>query len=273
MSAATPRPCACAAAQRVPSATPAPDTCAVVVAGGLGLRFGDPRGKQFVELCGLPIVCWSLLAIDRSPSVGHIVVVCAPEREEVLLGEALSRVRLSHEVSVAPAGATRQESVLSGLGAVPRDYALVAIHDAARPLVTADALERCIARVRDDDAVSGAICATPSTDTLKLVEDKTIISTPDRSFYWCAQTPQVFGVKELAAAHTAALLDDYRGTDDASLVERCGGRVVCVNSPRDNIKVTVPEDYVIAEGLLERRLISEGCGPDILGGREGASPC
>ncbi len=100
----------------------------------------------------------------------------------------------------------------------------------------------------------------PSTDTLKLVEEKNIVATPDRSYYWCAQTPQVFRTKAIVSAHRAAIWDEFVGTDDASLVERHGGRVVCVESTRENIKVTLPEDLAIAQTLLERRIMEEGCG-------------
>ena len=116
-------------------------------------------------------------------------------------------------------------------------------------------IERAVAEVRGDDSLAGAILAARSVDTLKLVEGTTIVATPDRSFYWCAQTPQVFRRRVLLAAHKAAARDDYQGTDDASLVERIGGRVRVVECSHDNIKVTVPEDLAIAEATLERRLL------------------
>lgn len=251
---------ACACPQRVDEASPEPDACAVVVAGGCGERFGDPRGKQFVELRGLPLACWSLLAFDRAPSVGHIVVVCAPERADQMRDEVLSRVSLRCEVSLASAGQTRQQSVLSGLNDVPDRFDLVAIHDAARPLVSTASIEEVLAAVRRDSGLGGAICATHATDTLKLAEAGVIVATPDRSFYWMAQTPQAFRRRDILMVHKAAAWDGYEGTDDASLVERRGGRVLCVQTSRDNIKVTLPEDLAIAEALLERRLIREGCG-------------
>lgn len=249
-------PCACPCPERVGARGCEPDTCAIVVAGGSGERFGDPRGKQFVELCGLPLMCWSLVAHDRAPSVARTVVVCAPERVAEVERDVLSRVALSKPVTLAASGATRQESVFSGLGAVPRELDLVAVHDAARPLVETEAIERALAVVREDAALAGAILAVRSVDTLKLVEGTTIVATPDRSFYWAAQTPQVFRRRALLAAHKAALRDEYEGTDDASLVERCGGRVRVVESTRDNIKVTVPEDLALAEAALERRLMA-----------------
>lgn len=249
-------PCPQACARRVGSEGSPADTCAVIVAGGTGERFGDPRGKQFVDLCGLPLMCWSIVAFDRAPSVARIVVVCAPDRAAQVEKDVLSRLSLKKPVTLAPSGATRQASVLSGLGAVPRDLEFVAVHDAARPLVETEMIERAIEAVRSDPALAGAILATRAVDTLKLVEGTTIVATPDRSFYWAAQTPQVFRRRVLLAAHKAAARDEYPGTDDSSLVERMGGRVRCVECSRDNIKITVPEDLAIAEAALERRLLA-----------------
>ena len=248
-------PCPEACACRVGSAEPPADTCAVIVAGGSGERFGDPRGKQFVELAGLPLMCWSIAAFEQAPSVARLVVVCAPDRAAQVEKDVLARLSLKKPVALTPSGATRQDSVLSGLGAVPRDLEFVAVHDAARPLVEAEMIEAAIAAVRQDPALAGAILATRSVDTLKLVEGTTIVATPDRSFYWAAQTPQVFRRRVLLAAHKAAARDEYLGTDDASLVERMGGKVRVVESSRDNIKVTLPEDLALAEAALERRLL------------------
>lgn len=248
-------PCACARAERVGEASEGADACAVIVAGGSGERFGDPRGKQFVELAGLPLVAWSLLAFDNAPSVAHIVVVCPRGREDEMRGEVLARLRLRHEVTLAAAGITRQDSVLSGLMAVPAELALVAIHDGARPLVEVDAIERCLAAVRGNAQVDGAICASRETDTLKVVDEAgRIVATPDRSNYWCAQTPQCFGRKTILLAHETALLQGFAGTDDASLLEHMGKTVCVVESPRDNIKVTVPEDLALAEATLAARM-------------------
>lgn len=250
-----PETCACADAARVGKEGNKPDTVAIIVAGGTGERFGDPRGKQFVDLCGLPLMCWPLLAFDHAPSIGHIVVVCAPDRVDTVNDEVLSRVTLLTPVTLAPSGDTRQQSVAHGLAAMPRGYDFVAVHDAARPLIETEVIEGVIACVREDPKLVGAICATRSVDTLKLVEDGVIIATPDRSFYWAAQTPQVFRTRALTSAYKSAAWEGYQGTDDASLVERHGGKVRCYDSPRDNIKVTVPEDLAIACTALEQRLL------------------
>ena len=234
-------------------AAAAGDTCAIVAAGGLGMRFGDPRGKQYVELCGLPVLDWSIAAFDEAPSVAHVVVVC-PEGREPETRAAVRRLGAHVPVTYVIGGATRQESCLAGLRGVPDGLPIVAIHDGARPLVDVATIEAVIARVRDDASVAGAICAHPSADTLKVVEDGIVVSTPDRSRYWAVQTPQVFRLETVLAAHEAAAAEGFVGTDDSSLVERMGGRVACVLGPSDNMKVTVPEDRRPVEAILSGRL-------------------
>ncbi|MEE1159753.1 MAG: 2-C-methyl-D-erythritol 4-phosphate cytidylyltransferase [Atopobiaceae bacterium] len=247
--------CACAQAQLVSSREDAADTCAIIVAGGSGERFGDPRGKQFVELGGLPIAAWSILAFSEAPSVAQIVVVCSERRVREMRRDVLDKLELCHEVVLAPAGVTRQDSVFSGLMASRDDLPLVAIHDAARPLIEVETIENCLAAVRSQRGVDGAICASRSTDTLKVVDESgRIVGTPDRARYWCAMTPQVFLRSKILRAHEMALLQGFEGTDDASLVEHAGGTVRVVESPRDNIKITVPEDLAIAEATLQARL-------------------
>lgn len=247
--------CACACMQREGTEASHADTCAIIVAGGSGERFGDPRGKQFVELAGLPLVAWSILAFDQAPSVGCMVVVCPQARIDHMRTEVLGQLELGHEVLLACGGPTRQDSVFSGLLAAPGEYSLVAIHDGARPLVETDAIERCLAMVRNNKDVDGAICASRETDTLKVVDARgRIVATPDRSQYWCAQTPQSFARRAILSAHEQALLEGYVGTDDASLVEHVGGVVRVVETSRDNIKITVPEDLAIAEATLHARM-------------------
>lgn len=246
-----------------------PDTCAVVAAGGLGLRFGDARGKQYVELCGLPVLDWSVAALDAAPSVGHIVVVCPRGRVEETR-QAVDLASPAAPVTFVEGGATRQESCLAGIRAVPSGYPLVAIHDGARPLVRPETVEAVIARVREDASLAGAICAHPSVDTLKVVEDGVVCSTPERSRYWAVQTPQVFHVPVVLEAHLAAAREGFVGTDDASLVERSGGRVAVVEGPGDNTKVTVPEDRLPVEAILASR-IAGGEVPAAV--REVARPC
>lgn len=237
------------------------DTCAIIAAGGLGLRFGDARGKQYVELCGLPVIAWSVLAFDKAPSVGHIVVVCPAGRIEETRVE-VERAALTTPVSYVEGGAERQDSCLAGIEAAPQGFAYVAIHDAARPLVTPKSIENIISALRADSSLSGAIYAHRATDTLKVVEDGIVQSTPERSRYWAVQTPQIFPLEAVRSAHQTARAEGFVGTDDASLVERAGGRVLCVESPADNFKVTVPEDKIPVEAILAARIAAEVDAPE-----------
>ena len=239
-------------AARVDGAGRAADTVAIIVAGGVGTRFGDPNGKQFAQLCGRPIIAWSLIAFDAAPSIAHIVVVCAADRRDEI-AEIASGLALSKPLSMADSGEVRQESVTSGLAAMPSGYAYVAIHDAARPLIQTDTIERAIAVLRADRTLSGTLVSKRVTDTLKLVEDGVVVSTPDRSFYWAAQTPQTFRTKVLLNAYANARFEDFIGTDDASLVERAGGLVRCVEPSSPNFKITFPEDLALAETIMRMR--------------------
>lgn len=233
---------------------------AIVVAGGMGQRFGYTPGKQYLSLAGMPVLCWSILAAARAASVRELVVVVPQghiEQTQELVEDTLTLMR---PITYVEGGATRQESVAHGLSCVSPECVYVAVHDGARPLARSEAFEACVDCLQADSTLAGAISASPATDTLKLVEGTTVISTPDRSFYWCAQTPQVFVRTVLLEAYRSAAAEGFVGTDDASLVERCGGRVVCVNCESNNLKVTVPEDALLAEVLLEHRLSQEGCG-------------
>ena len=130
----------------------------------------------------------------------------------------------------------------------------MAIHDAARPLITAEVIDRAICSLRCESGIDGVVCGQAAIDTLKVVDGNRIVETPPRSRYWAAQTPQIFALETMRRAHAAALADGFVGTDDSSLVERMGGRVLCVDSPRDNLKVTVPEDLRPVTAILLGRM-------------------
>lgn len=139
---------------------------------------------------------------------------------------------------------TRPGSVRRGLAAVPADADVIAVHDAARPLATAELFSSAVHAVRS--GADGAVCAVPISDTVKRVEEGTVTETLDRSGLWAVQTPQAFGAAVLRAAHE----DGPEATDDAALVERMGGRVVVVPGDVRNIKLTRPADLPVAEALL-----------------------
>ncbi|MFD0703833.1 2-C-methyl-D-erythritol 4-phosphate cytidylyltransferase [Slackia equolifaciens] len=233
-------------------------TAAIVLAGGSGERFGHDGGKQIVEIAGRPTLAWSIMAFDATEDIGIIVVVCPEDRMQEYWALAIDPHNFVTPIVMAPAGASRQESAFSGLEYVPDNYEYVALHDGARPLISPELITHTINTLKGTLDADGAIVATPAVDTLKVVENGVIVGTPDRRVFWNAQTPQVFRSGVYRRAHASALAEGFIGTDDASLIERMGGKVLVVEGKRDNIKLTVPEDYrmlsaiVQSQGLVEK---------------------
>ncbi len=162
---------------------------------------------------------------------------------------------MTRPISFADAGDTRQDSTRAGVHAVPAGFEHVAIHDGARPLITTEAIDHAIDVLVSDRALDGVVCGQPAIDTLKIVDGDDIgRDAAQRELYWAAQTPQIFSVDAMKRAHAAAIAEGFIGTDDSSLVERMGGRVRCVQSPRDNLKVTVPEDLRPVTAILLGRI-------------------
>ena len=222
-----------------------PKTAAIVLAGGSGERFGRSDGKQLVEIAGKPVLTWSCEAFDAVGDVGLIVVVCPEERAQEYLERAIDPFPFVTPVVIAYSGSIRQESAFSGLEQVPDNFEFVVLHDGARPLISPDLIAHTINILKGNVDADGAVVAHPSIDTLKVVENGVIVGTPDRTVFWNAQTPQVFRAGIYRRAHASALADGFVGTDDSSLIERLGGRVLVVEGKRDNIKLTVPEDYMM----------------------------
>jgi len=209
----------------------APRTWTIVVAAGTGSRFGGAVPKQFVEIDGRRIVDWS---IATAASVADGVVVVLPAGFTALPPSGPGCV-----VAVE-GGDSRSDSVRRGLAAVPTDAAVVLVHDAARPLASAELFERVIAAVKTGaDAV---VPTVPVIDTLRTVDGDAV----DRDQLVAVQTPQGFRTSVLRAAHEG----DPTATDDATLVVAIGGNVVTVPGERWNIKVTDPRDDLVAEALL-----------------------
>ena len=220
------------------------DVDVIVVAGGSGRRFGGPVAKQFQPLAGRPMLAVTASRFVDLPGLRRVIVVVPPaafDECRTLLAPLDLPLRL------APAGKERQQSVASGLAAVDPGCAIVAVHDAARPLVRPAHVVACIEAAR---ASGAAILATPVPDTVKRVRDDRIVGTLDRSDLWLAQTPQAFRVDVLRRAHAAAA--EGAATDDAALVERLGLPVAIVAGDPSNRKITTPDDLVWAEALLAR---------------------
>jgi 2-C-methyl-D-erythritol 4-phosphate cytidylyltransferase len=219
-------------------------TIALIVAAGRGERLGIGQPKALAQLAGRTLLQRSLDVLRSVAAIERVIVALPPQ---VAAPEGTVGVQ---------GGAVRSESVRLALAAAGSGEGqdLVLVHDAARPLLTSELVEAVIVAAQHD-GVDGAIAAAPVIDTIKRVggEEHVVSETLDRASLWAVQTPQVFrrGVLERALDVSEDVL--AQATDDAWLVERVGGRVIVVEAPRENLKVTTSLDLALAEMLLASR--------------------
>ena len=227
---------------------PCPPAAAVIVAGGKGVRMGQPVRKQYLHLNGTPILNKTLEAFDACDVIDCIILVTPETDFTYIRDKILSPCPLKKKIMLAPGGSSRQESVYNGLKSLDGSQEIVAIHDAVRPFVTCDQIRACIRTA----AASGAcIPGIPAFDTLKKTNTSGIIEqTLDRNHIWLAQTPQAFQYHLILKAHERAKADNFTGTDDASLMERLGMPVTMIEGSRFNIKITTPDDLKLAAAFL-----------------------
>ncbi len=211
----------------------------IIVAGGSGKRMGRP--KQMLPINGKPVLERSIEAFLKIPQVGQIVVVTG---EDIFEKISKHYKNLTH----ALAGETRLQSVINGVNALNPKFELVAVHDGARPLVSPKDIKAGLASAAKNKA---AVLAVPVKDTIKKVSGGKITETLDRSVLYAAQTPQCYRAEILKKA-----LNKYGdlkdATDESQLVEKLGVKVAVVVSDYKNIKITTPEDIIIAEALCKK---------------------
>lgn len=213
----------------------------IIPAAGTGSRFGGELPKQFHPLAGKPLVQHVIERFLLDENVSRVIVPVA----EMLLAS----VKNSERVVWVAGGETRQQSVIRGL-AETRDADLIAVHDAARPLFSEATFHAVVAAARETGA---ALPVVPITDTIHLMsDDATIVETLDRSMLAAAQTPQCFRADVLRDVLVRAQLEGIEGTDEAGLAARFGYTVKAVPGDPRNLKITVPEDLVIAESYLRQ---------------------
>ncbi|MFZ5774190.1 MAG: 2-C-methyl-D-erythritol 4-phosphate cytidylyltransferase [Thermodesulfobacteriota bacterium] len=219
----------------------------IIAAGGAGHRMGAAIPKQFLPLAGTPVLIHTIRAFLRVAAIREVVVV-APTAQLERTGSLLAEHGLAARCRVVAGGTLRQDSVRLGLAAVAADSVLVAVHDAARPLIKPEDITQCLAAAERHGA---AIVAVPVTDTLKQVGEQGVIGqTVDRQRLWRAQTPQACRADLLRRAFAQAEQAGFVGTDEASLLEFCKIPVTVVAGSETNLKITSPDDLRIAEALL-----------------------
>ena len=239
---------------------PRPDgshhAAALIAAAGSGERLGAGGPKALVEVAGRPLVSWSLAAMRAAEAVTVVVVAAPPGHEEELERLAGESAGLPGEPGsfhpiVVSGGDTRAASVGHALAEVPARAAIVAVHDAARPLIDGRLVDALVERLASEPEAAGVIAANPVADTLKRVGDAgAIIATESRHGLWAAQTPQVFRAEALRAAHDRDGGEVAAATDDAMLVEAAGGQVLVEPAPAPNPKLTTAADLATIEALL-----------------------
>lgn len=223
-------------------------SAAVIVSAGKGHRLPGEKKKQFLSLAGKPILCHTLDKFEACPSIDFIHLVVGQEDMDYTLKEVVEAHGYRKISKIVPGGKLRQDSVKNGIDTLSREVDVVAIHDGVRPFVTQRMIEESIQAAKQFKA---AVVATPVKETIKMVSpERTVLKTLDRESLWQVQTPQTFQLDVIREALHKAAEDGFIGTDDASLVERIGIKVYILPGSYTNIKITTPEDLMLAHLIL-----------------------
>lgn len=226
------------------------DIVAVIPAAGVGSRMGTNVKKQYLCLQGKPILTRTLQVMEACKDITAIVLVVGPGEEDYCKNQILC-AGFGKIMAVVPGGNHRQTSVFNGLCALGKETELVVIHDGARPLLRVQEISAVIKEARETGA---AALAVQIKDTVKVVNKAgLVVETPAREYLRAVQTPQVFKYNIIMEAHLAARERNYLATDDCALVEAMGNPVKLVDGSYENIKITTPEDLILAEAFLKRR--------------------
>ena len=222
---------------------------AIIVAAGDSRRMGFD--KMFAMIAGRPVIAHTIDAFERASCVDEIIIAARKDRldeiKTIVRDENLKKVR-----SIIPGGKHRQDSVRAGLDRLEAGAIYVAVHDAARPLIMAEQIERVFEQCRTHAAAS---LAEPISDTLKYADNKFFVTGPvDRNQLYAMQTPQVFERRLIEDAYRSVYAENASVTDEVSAVERLGRKVILVPNQDLNFKITYPRDLALAEFVLTRRI-------------------
>ena len=217
---------------------------AIITAAGSGRRFGE--AKQFKKLHGKPLYQYSLDTFIKSRLIDEIILVIPNSKQEKVQKEI--KRKYSSQVSLVSGGPHRQDSVKNAIQNSNPNIDLVVIHDAARPFITTRLIEKCVSACETSD---GAIIALQPNDTIKFSKDKIVEKTIDRSNIWMAQTPQAFNKRKILEAYSSSDFNDLIVTDESSLMEKLGYKIMIVPGTGKNFKITTSDDWERAEAELQ----------------------
>jgi 2-C-methyl-D-erythritol 4-phosphate cytidylyltransferase len=224
---------------------------AIIVSAGKGQRFMEGKKKQFYLLADKPILAHTLDQFETCPLVRSTLLVVSEEDMDYTLKEIVEKYKYRKIAQIVPGGKRRQDSVKNGMDALAKIVDIVMIHDGVRPFVTRAMIEDS---VHSAERFGAVVVAMPVKDTIKMSNpDGTVLKTLDREFLWQTQTPQTFQAKVIREAYARATEDGIVGTDDASLVERLGVKVHILPGSYTNIKITTPEDLMLAHLFLKMK--------------------
>ena len=221
-------------------------TCGIIIpAAGQGKRMGIGINKQFIKIHDKPILIHTVEKFMNIDWITEIVVVAHPD--EMMIVESMFLEYGLSIKAIVPGGLERQDSIYNGLSVLETEYVMV--HDGARPFIKEKQLNLLWEAVQKNGS---AVLGVPVKETIKVVDEQgLVISTPNRKSLWSIQTPQAFILSTLKMAYEQAYQDRFLGTDDASLVERMQIEIQVVEGDYQNIKITTPEDLIVANTILE----------------------
>ena len=212
---------------------------------------GSEKNKPYLLLAGKPIVFHALREFEACPSIDGIVLVVEKHEIDHARSSIVEAFGCRKVLSIVAGGQKRQDSVWEGIKSLKGGCELVMVHDGVRPFISQGLLQKAVDSTRKTGAT---VVAVPVKDTIKVASpEKKVLKTLDRETLWAVQTPQTFNHDLLKRAHEEARKDGFYGTDDASLVERIGVPVSIIEGSYENIKITTPEDLVLAEALLQKK--------------------
>lgn len=222
----------------------------IIAAAGNSTRYGTGNSKQFLLLEGVPVLIKSVQAFEQIDEVKEIIITARKQDFDVIEG-FLQQYNIKKVKSVVEGGATRQDSIAAAVKKVSEETEIIAVHDGARPLVSKETIIGVIEKAVEKGA---AACAVPVKDTIKIIDSSgKIVTTPDRASLRAVQTPQVFNFALYKEAIDKAVSESKQYTDDCQLIESMGHPVYLTDGDYENIKITTPDDLLVAEKFLSER--------------------
>lgn len=222
----------------------------IIAAAGNSTRYGTGNSKQFLLLEGVPVLIKSVQAFEQIDEVKEIIITARKQDFDVI-ESFLQQYNIKKVKSVVEGGATRQDSIAAAVKKVSEETEIIAVHDGARPLVSKETIIGVIEKAVEKGA---AACAVPVKDTIKIIDSSgKIVTTPDRASLRAVQTPQVFDFALYKEAIDKAVSESKQYTDDCQLIESMGHPVYLTDGDYENIKITTPDDLLVAEKFLSER--------------------